>query len=389
MALFEKPLDVIGEDDLVGLVEGEVREGYQIEYKQAVAFKDKQDKSDFLASVTSFANTVGGDLLIGVSARSGIPTGVPGWEGIDVDGEKLRIEHLLRDQVEPRVACRVHEVHLANGNSVLVLRVPWSWAQPHMVRMDQTNRFYYRHSAGKDVMNVQQLRAAFALTARLEEQIAGFRRERISAIKAGADGHLTPPPGPTMLVHMVPLESFRSGFALDLEEAMQLAQGGLLPLGTGSNLHAYELEGVYCVDDLPVCNAYTRVFRNAIIESANRQLLAPFQGRKLVSCGALPRVVLQHVRSVVAYYQALGVSPPLAVMVSILGVREYEFATSTEMGVGFYVHAVGRDDLLLPEVLVQDFAVPAVDVCRPIFDALFNAAGFAKWPEYDKYKKTG
>jgi hypothetical protein len=387
MALFDKQLALITEEDLLSLVENQVREGYQIEYKQSVAFKEKQDKLDFLAGVTSFANTVGGDFLIGVSAVSGVPVAVPGWDGIDVDREKQRIENLLRDQVEPRVACTVREIRVATGNSVLLIRVPWSWAQPHMVRMDQVNRFYYRHSAGKDIMNVTQLRAAFALTTRLEEQIGAFRRERTSAIKNGRGGHLTPPPGPTVIVHMVPFESFRSGFTLDLEGAMTTAQGGLLPLGTGSNGHVYNLDGIYCFDNVPSCNAYTQVFRNGIIETASRRLLMHPQGLKLIPCGGVPRDVLQYVQSAIAFYQRVNVPPPLIAAMSLIGVGGYEFATSTEMGVGYYTHAVDRDDLLLPETLVQDFTTPAVDICRPMFDALFNAAGFPKWPEYEQYKK--
>jgi hypothetical protein len=387
MALFDKQLELITEDDLGTLIDDQVREGYQIEYKRSVAFRDKQDKLDFLASVTSFANSVGGDLLIGVAAASGVPTSINGWEGVDVDLEKQRIENVLRNQVEPRLGFRVHEVRLRNGNAVLLLRVPWSWAQPHMVRMDETNRFYYRHSAGKDVMNVQQLRAAFALSTRLDEQIAAFRRERVAAIKAGTDGHLSLPPGPTLIVHTVPFESLRSGFTLDLEAAMKCAVGRLLPLGTGSNLHAYNLEGICCADDPPSCNAYTQVFRNAAIESTNRGLLVNRTGRRLIPCGAVPRDALAHVQSVIGFYRALNVSPPAVVMLSIVGVQEYEFAVSTEMGVGYYARTVGREDLLLPEVLIQDFTTSPVDLCRPLFDALYNAAGYAKWPEYEQYKQ--
>ena len=118
MALFDKQLELITEDDLASLVENQVREGYQIEYKQSVLRekKEKQDKVDFLASVTSFANTIGGDLLIGVAATSGVPVALPGWEGVDLDREKLRIENLLRDLVEPRVAFKIHEIRLGNGN---------------------------------------------------------------------------------------------------------------------------------------------------------------------------------------------------------------------------------------------------------------------------------
>jgi hypothetical protein len=55
-----------------------------------------------------------------VVARDGIPVAVPGWEGVELDREKLRIEHMLRDLVEPRVAFTVREIRLANGNSVVL-----------------------------------------------------------------------------------------------------------------------------------------------------------------------------------------------------------------------------------------------------------------------------
>src|ERR1700728_2072111 len=110
MALFEKQLVLVTEGDLASLVENQVREGYQVEYKRSVAFKEKQDKLDFLATVTSFANTVGGDLLIGVTAMSGVPVAIPGWEGVDLDQEKLRIENLLRIKWN-------HVSHLTCGRS--------------------------------------------------------------------------------------------------------------------------------------------------------------------------------------------------------------------------------------------------------------------------------
>ncbi len=386
MALFDKPLDLINEDDLISLMDNQVREGCQIEYKQAIVYKEKQDKLDFLAGVTSFANTIGGDLLIGLSAASGVPTAIPGWAGIDVDQEKQRIENLLRDQVEPRVAVRVKEIRLRSGNVVILIRVPWSWAQPHMVRMEQVNRFYYRHSAGKDIMNVTQLRAAFALTTGLKEQVVAFSRERVAGIKRGESGHLTPPPGPAAVMHLVPFESFRSGFTLDLEATMKLAQGNILPLGSGSNGFRYSLDGVYCFDDLPSCNVYTLIFRNAIMEAVSRKLFIAHEGRKLIPSGRLVQDVLHHVDSAIALYQRLNVPPPLVAMMAMVGVGEYEFATGAGGG-GYYTQTFDREDLVLPEVLIDDFSTASVDICRPMFDALFNAAGLAKWPDYEQSKR--
>ncbi|HBY61268.1 MAG TPA: hypothetical protein DEH78_15720 [Solibacterales bacterium] len=382
MALFDKQLESLTEDDLLSLVENQVREGYQIEYKQAVSFKEKQDKLDFLAGITSFANTVGGDFLIGVSETSGLPVSVLGWDAVDVDREKQRIENLLRDSVEPRLSCNLREIRLRNGKSVLVIRVPWSWAQPHMVRVEQVNRFYYRHSAGKDIMNVAQLRAAFALTTRLEEQIATFRSERTFGIKSGTDTRLASPPGPTVVVHVVPFESFRAGFALDLETAMRQAQEGLLPLGTGSNGHTYTLDGILCYDERPACNAYVQVFRNGVIETASRKLLAFGRPDKVIPSRALPDHVWKFVGSAMEFYHRINVPPPAAAMMSLINVQGFEFATSPEYGFGCRPDPVDREDLILPSVIIKDFSTPAVDLCRPMFDALFNAAGYPKWLDY-------
>ena len=63
---------------------------------------------------------------------------------------------------------------------------------------------------------------------------------------------------------------------------MKHSQGGILPLGTGSNGHRYSLDGVYCFDDVPSCNAYTLIFRNGAMEAVSRKLLIAHEGRKLI-----------------------------------------------------------------------------------------------------------
>jgi hypothetical protein len=382
MALFDKPLDLITENDLRSLVENEVLEGYQIEYKQSVSFKDKQDKIDFLAGLTAFGNTIGGDFLIGVTARNGIPVELPGWVGIDLDSEKQRIENLLRDQVEPRLNVKLREIRLADDSFVVVVRVPWSWAQPHMVRVDQVNRFYYRTSTGNDIMNVSQIRAAFAMSTGAEKQIEEFRRERLGAISAGRVALLTSVPSPTVVLHIVPLESLRFNFALDLEAAMKQARY-LLPLGTGSNAHRYNLDGIASISDFQQPTAYSQLFRNGTVETASRQLLKGLNENYFIPSGALQRAVLQHMRFTMDLYQALGVRPPATALISLLGVRDLEFAVDSRYS-GFMQHSIDRDDLLLPGTLIEDFGLDPIEICRPIFDTLWNAAGFARWFEYDR-----
>ena len=72
--MIRKPIDQIGTADLQALVADAVAESKTIEYKQEMPGGTREEKIKFLAAVSSFANTAGGDLLIGVPAQDGIPT---------------------------------------------------------------------------------------------------------------------------------------------------------------------------------------------------------------------------------------------------------------------------------------------------------------------------
>src|SRR6185437_11984325 len=128
-------LEAITEAHLQGLIDNEVREGRRIEYKETVGGGD-EEKREFLRDVSSFANAAGGDLLIGVAETDGVATGLPGIAKASVDGEILRLENIIRDGIEPRIpGVATHAVDLAGGaNAVLVMRIPRSWAGPHMVK---------------------------------------------------------------------------------------------------------------------------------------------------------------------------------------------------------------------------------------------------------------
>ena len=78
-----KHVNEIGPDDLQALIDGEVAENKILEYKQEIP--GRGDPIPFLAAVSAFANTSGGDLLIGVEAREGVPIALPGIEVESVD----------------------------------------------------------------------------------------------------------------------------------------------------------------------------------------------------------------------------------------------------------------------------------------------------------------
>jgi len=47
---------------------------------------------------------------------------------------------------------------------IILVRIPQSFASPHMVKFQNTSRFFCRNSAGKYQLDVQEIRNAFLAT---------------------------------------------------------------------------------------------------------------------------------------------------------------------------------------------------------------------------------
>src|ERR1700686_909156 len=133
MALFHIPFDQIDQAQLRRLVDARAAETRDIEYKQASYGNADADTAEFLADISSFANTAGGDLIIGMTAAQGVPTGFAPFAG-DHDPEILRLENMARTGLQPRTSnLRIKAVPLRQGGNALVARVPRSYTQPHRI----------------------------------------------------------------------------------------------------------------------------------------------------------------------------------------------------------------------------------------------------------------
>lgn len=84
------------------LVQSSVPEGRTIEYKHELPGNSDGSKREFLADVSSFANSQGGDLIYGIKEVGGVAVEIPGLTDLDIDNEILRLESMIRDGI---VAC--------------------------------------------------------------------------------------------------------------------------------------------------------------------------------------------------------------------------------------------------------------------------------------------
>src|ERR1700754_1258515 len=123
-------------------------ESKRIEYK--TRFRDRGDNSKgidrdtFRKDVTQFANSEGGDLIVGVDETNGAPTMVPGVEieNGTPQSTKETLDQLLLD-VQPRLTG--HQIgfwQIAPTRFVFIIRIPQSFRAPHCIGSGKG--FFYR-----------------------------------------------------------------------------------------------------------------------------------------------------------------------------------------------------------------------------------------------------
>jgi Putative DNA-binding domain len=221
MALLHIPLPQIDEACLKALIASGAAESRTIDYKRTAYGGAHADYSEFLADASSFANTSGGDLVLGVDATNGIPTAVTPLT-IEMDSEKLRLEQISRGGLQPRIASiEFHPVPIQAGGNVLIVRIPRSYNPPHRVIRQGSNRFWARSAAGKYEPDVNELRTLFKAGPQLADRIRNFRLDRIAKIAAGQAPLQLLNRG-ILILHMIPLSAFDVTPGLPLDQIASL-----------------------------------------------------------------------------------------------------------------------------------------------------------------------
>ena len=125
------------------------------------------------------------------------------------DSTIRQIEDVLRSWVKPRISgVNFAVVALSGGNHALVVRIPRSFASPHMLDHNGLTQFLGRNAKGKYPLDVSELRSAFLGSAGLEDRLKNFRIDRVSRLTSGQ----TPVPlkGQHLIVlHILPVASAR------------------------------------------------------------------------------------------------------------------------------------------------------------------------------------
>ena len=382
--MIPKPFDQIAEADLLALITNGVSEGRTIEYKRELPGNSESDKKEFLADVSSFPNTTGGDLIFGMDEVDGLPTQLTGFQSINSDAELQRLESILASGLEPRIRYSAKIIPCQGGLKALIIRAERSWIGPHRVVFKGHDKFYGRNSSGKYPLDVDQLRSAFTFSSTVNEKLRAFRADRIIALRNN-DTPIPFPDDPKIVLHCIPIESFAGQTQYDV---LPFNQNPLLlrPMGSTSYDRRLNLEGIVAFGGGAPPHTYTQLYRTGIIEAVRARTLAhEYGGKMLIPSVLYEQTVFNYLPHCFQVLRQLGANVPVFVAVSLLGTR------GLEMGVDQFGLEAGypiKDDaLILPESIVQDFSTPVGKVLKPIFDLVWNACGLPASKNFDSEGK--
>lgn len=384
MSLQDIPLDRITAADIEHLVTMRVAESLVLDYKRESYDPGEDGNSEYLKDISSFANTVGGDIVIGLAEQDGAADEIVGFPG-NLDREMLRLEQVPMTGIEPRLASlKVRSIPTSSG-PVIIVRVARSYMPPHRVIARKSNRFWARAGTMKYEPNVEQLRQLFTNGPQLGERVRAFHLDRLVKITAG-DTPIPMSVSGKLAIHVVSIPAFADGRLADIWRIIE--KGAHVPLPPDElrliKKSTVNFDGFvnFARSDGTQRGAYAQFHRNGAIEGV-ADLQTDREGKSILRGESLTRLVIETIRQYVKVLDSYEAGLPISINLSICNASKT--VTRYEVPGGGYGETgpAGREILAVPEILLHDADVDIPAIMLPAFDMLWNAFGRERCDAYD------
>lgn len=129
---------------------------------------------------------------------------------------------------------------------------------------------------------------------------------------------------------------------------------------------------------------YTLVFRNGIVESAAGRVVDEDRGQRVLWAREIEYQTLTKLAQYLAALGHAGVAPPFAIMLTLRGVDGVAIVGEPLRTTRARI-PLRQEALVFPEVVVEDCSTAdgLARALRPVFEALWNAAGYPGSQSYD------
>jgi hypothetical protein len=408
--MLNKRIDQLTINDLENLVTTRQAEVQRLEFKRDLEIKG-DGKKELLRDITAMSNTRGGFIVFGIDEANGEAIDMPGIETTDIDTTTIQIESIIRDNSEPKLTgFSTRNFKLDTGRFVVVIYIPQSSNPPHRATGDQ---FFARATNAKYAMSVTQLRQVFTQGVQRLERLRSLISSRLEVLNDIREEPVTfKGNNGKVVVHFVPVTSLDGDVAIPVGQLLERQLFPILrPYGfrqsmTDSPSSRYNVDGLmFQYEKSPIVAYSTQIFRGGYFEGVESKNLAQMplwtrNGDSEEKVLTLSGEIIQEntilwVGQCLQVCRKLEINPPYVFTLSLLR------ADGAIMDNGFIGSKpnqlrINRPDLRLPEITLEEVdqffelgleakhpdAYTAVGVTlKPVFDALWQSAGFSGSPK--------
>lgn len=377
--------------DIQSLLSNRVPESEILDYKRDCYGNSDSSKRELLKDVSSFANTRGGHIIIGVDEEEGVPTKIVGIDAeVNLDAETQRMVQVINSGFDPAftsVQCRT--IGSGEGTRCLVLDIPRSAIAPHRIAFGNYHRFFIRDSNGKHEATMPELRSLFTLSELGIQRFRDFSRERLDII-SDPERDTTGIVKDTglLIVHIVPQVLLLTDQMLNIDalyrDHYERLRAFSSPYGTSRR---YNFDGFIVFSGGDKLYTYTQVFRNGVIEAAMGEIHKDSKTfGKLIPGITLERDFFETFPGYLRAYKDVNVPPPYIVQISLVGVRDAHYGYQKSQYGYDPQPRLDRDRMILRECMVESLDSLS-DIHRgvkPAFDSLYNALDRPQCPHFSE-----
>lgn len=188
--------------------------------------------------------------------------------------------------------------------------------------------------------------------------------------------------GAKIVLHLLPLSMAAPGVSFDVAQVNLANSDPDLFEGWRSRIN---MDGIVArAGPNGTASAYVQLFRSGAVESVDDWSLTLDGKKQSMNSLRFEDELIKAVRSYFSLLARLGAAGPVVLAVSLLGVRGYKL----DPGRGIFRPSddrmlLDRDDLIVPDTLVEDLTSDAAHVLKPSFDIVCNAFGWSGSLHYD------
>jgi len=261
--------------------------GQKLEYKQYTftdgKFKNLEDnqKRKLSQVISSFANSDGGSLIIGIAEDDSHNPSTLNDVGVDqksFENWEQSFRQYISSKIKPviyGVECYIDQIE---GVNLIKIDVPRSLNKPHAINNGSKDELYIRYGNMTNPMLLDDLRNAFGDKNITENKIKNFKNERLSMI-LGDEIFDDLNNNSALVVHIIPEASTKLDNYVDLKKAEQDQNLDVFsPTKMGGFRRGnviYNMDGIMVFYESSNNNlsSYTQLFHNGSLEATEVRLM--------------------------------------------------------------------------------------------------------------------